>query len=432
MLDPARNLLFTGLEWLVLYHLWESFPRLRRIPAALWGGLAAAIALANFGFRYIKRNFYAPSDAGFLWAFSYKCFVAAYFIVGVAAIGAGIAVAAHYAWEFGRRRARAGRALAGGAAPVPGPAPSQEKSSPGNSPGLSEASARLSRRAVLSYGVAGGLGLAFSGSAYAVASSDSKDVRIRTVRVPVPPHHQGLVGLRIAQLTDFHVGPFLRGPEMERLLGLAARERADLVVMTGDLYNGERDFEKEGADPWTLLSAPHGVYGIPGNHDRYFGVERFQAVMEKQGMRILRKQSLQVPGVPGLVLHGINDPPLKFPKEFPEIEELGKNLDPSKYNLLLTHRPEGFVEAARQGFQLSLAGHTHGGQVHVRLPFGVDLSPVRLLMPYDWGLFERQNSLLYVASGLGYAGPPIRIGCPPEIAIIEFVREGAGERARVG
>ncbi|MEW6776279.1 MAG: metallophosphoesterase [Bdellovibrionota bacterium] len=410
--DYLRNALLTGLEWLVLYHLWEAFPRLRKIPRSFWYALAGLLLAGNFWFRAIKRSFHATPGSPEIWSFLYRLYVTSYFVVGAAAAGAGFLLLAHYGlkwWEKRREIAPASTSPAGG--------------------GGREAA--LTRRAFLSYGVAGGVTLAAGSSGWAVATSNEKDVRVRTIRVPVPEEHRHLVGLRIAQITDIHVGPFLGEKELEGMMRLVMKERPDAIVHTGDHWNSEPEYEKEGENPLSLLEAPHGLYAVPGNHDRYFGVEKFSALFEKNGIQVLRARNVEVPGVPGLVLWGINDPAEKLPKSFPEVEELGKQLDPSKYNLLLTHRPEAFREASQAGFQLSLAGHTHGGQVHLNLA-GIDISPAKLFHPYDWGLFKRENSHLYVSSGLGYAGPPVRSFCPPEVAVIEFVRAGDGDKAQKG
>lgn len=417
IVDLVRHSLFTGLEWVVLYHLRESFPRLRRIPKPAWLAFAAGLFVGNFWFRTIKRNFYPTPDDSALHALAFQLYVTFYYLVGVVAVIAGIVLCAHYGRRWwNARRARAD--LEGVEEPAAAP--------------------RYSRREFLSYGVAGGIGLTAGVASWSVATAANKDVAIRVVKVAVPPEHRHLVGLRIAQITDIHVGPFLRIAELERLMRVAQAQGADLIVHTGDHYNKEKEYAREGIDPMGELLAPHGKYIVAGNHDRYFGVEEFSRLFGEAGFRVLRLDGTGVPGVSGLKIWGINDPKEKFPAAFPEVDELAARIDSKDYNLLLSHRPEGFHEAARAGFDLTLAGHTHGGQVHLRGPLGLHFSPARLVLDYDWGLFEKPTenperpSRLYVSSGLGFAGPPVRTFCPPEVAIIEFVPPGQGERPQVG
>lgn len=420
----GRTLLFTALEWLVLYDLWKSFPKLRRIPRPLWFVAGALLFIANFAFKPVRWWLYPGPDSSALWSFFYRVYVTSYFLIGVVAMIAGGVLALHYGWEWWQQR----RSLKIQEPALEAKPAEQEPPLPAHSPAAPGLT--LSRRAFLSWGVAGGLSLTTGVSAWAVATSDDKDVRLRRVLVPVPETHRHLAGLRILQITDIHVGPFLRGDELSRLMELAAAQKADLIVHTGDHYNYEKEYEAEGASPLLALSAPHGLYAVGGNHDRYFGIENFEKVFKTNGFEVLSARSMEVPGVPGLVIHGIRDPEAKWPKRFEEVEALSKHLDPAKFNLLLSHRPEAFMQAADAGFHLTLAGHTHGGQIHFRLPFGIDISPARIVHPYDWGLFGRNRNHLYVSSGLGYAGPPVRTFCPPEIALIELVPPGQGETPR--
>lgn len=399
-----RSGVFTGLEVLVLVHLCRNFAPLGRLHRRWLVGAGVALFVANFAYKPVKWFLYPTPESSALHSFLYRSYITAFFLVGVSALLIGAALVLHYWWERWR---------------IPHPEERHMMSAAHAAPGLT-------RRAFLSqglaYGAAGGLSLSTGASAWAVLTSQNKGVDVRRVRVPLSEQHRHLHGLRIAQITDIHVGPFLRGEELEKLLRQVVREGADLIVHTGDHYNMEREYADEGARSLSLLRAPHGAYAVPGNHDRYFGVEKFEAIFEQKGIRVLRASSLEVPGVPGLVLHGINDPESKLPASFPEVDALAKSLDANKFNLLLSHRPEAFDHA--RGFDLTLAGHTHGGQVRVPLPFGGALAPARLIHPYDWGLFEKEGRRLYVSSGLGYAGPPVRSACPPEIAIIELVYEG--------
>ena len=393
-----RSGLFTGLEILVLLHLRQNFPALGRLDRRWMIGMGVALFLANFAYKPVRWFLYPTPDSSELHSLLYRAYITAFFLVGVSAIVIGVAIGLHGLWARWHARRNPGTE---------------------GMPDFGGMTRREFLAQSLAVGAVGGLSLSTAASAWAVATSENKDVSIRRVRVPLGEEHRHLSGLRIAQITDPHVGPFLRGEELARLFRATTAQGADLIVHTGDHYNLEREYASEGADALSELRAPHGAFAVPGNHDRYFGVDQFEALFEENGIRVLRARSTEVEGVSGLVIHGINDPEAKMPREFPEVDALARTLDPAKFNLLLSHRPAAFDHA--RGFDLTLAGHTHGGQVRVPLPFGGSVAPAKLVFPYDWGLFEKEGRRLYVSSGLGYAGPPVRSACPPEIAIIELV-----------
>jgi predicted MPP superfamily phosphohydrolase len=123
-----------------------------------------------------------------------------------------------------------------------------------------------------------------------------------------------------------------------------------------------------------------------------------------------------------LCLAGIDDPGEGWTDreaESPEIERLAKQIPNEITSLLLIHRPSFFRQAARLGFPVCLAGHTHGGQVS--FPGAQHHNPSRLIARWTRGLFQDGDSLLYVNRGLGVAGPPIRLNCPREIALLRLV-----------
>lgn len=401
-----RSSAFTGLEILVLVHLRRSFPVLQRLHRGWFVAGGFGLFLANFAYKPVKWFLYPTPDSSPVHSFAYRTYITSFYVIGVSALILGLALLLHYWWERWR---------------IPAPQERGTHSFGKNAGGITR---RKFLSQGLAYGAAGGLSLSTGASAWAVLTSEDKGVQVRRIRVPLSERHRHLHGLRIAHITDLHVGPFLRGEELARLMRQVTRQSADIIVHTGDHYNLEREYADEGAQALVELRAPHGAFAVPGNHDRYFGVERFEEIFETHSIRVLRASSRDVAGIPGLTVHGINDPVAKWPQKFPEVKQLAQALDPNQFNLLLSHRPEAFKNA--KGFDLTLAGHTHGGQVRIPLPFGSAIAPAKLIHPYDWGLFEKDGRRLYVSSGLGYAGPPVRSACPPEIALIELVYGGPG------
>jgi predicted MPP superfamily phosphohydrolase len=199
----------------------------------------------------------------------------------------------------------------------------------------------------------------------------------------------------------------------------------DLIVITGDLMNLEPGYLEELIHPLRRLAAAHRVLAILGNHDFYFGAGAIAAgLRQRTDVQLLRQTSWSAPDLPGLTVLGIDDPrtPPSRPYHYPQLAQLARRrLRSRNFNLLLSHRPDVFPATRDLPVDLILAGHTHGGQVALRLPSGQRWNLTRLRYPYDRGHFRRGRTHLYVNRGLGYVGPPVRINCPPEITRIRLV-----------
>lgn len=243
-------------------------------------------------------------------------------------------------------------------------------------------------------------------------------------RVSVPGLDSALAGLRFAQLSDLHIGNGLEGERLVALVRRVNQLRADVIVLTGDLFDFDPRFLEEGARALAGLHARHGVYGVLGNHDDYTGADRVAAALAEfaPGLRLLRGESLRLPVEQPLYLVGVDDPGRGWAArgfEIAELDEIAAALPEDGPSVLLVHRPEAFPQAACLGMGLVLAGHTHGGQLALP-PFERRLNLARLITRYDRGLFRENGSTLYVNRGVGMAGPQMRIGAPREIAILEL------------
>jgi predicted MPP superfamily phosphohydrolase len=233
-----------------------------------------------------------------------------------------------------------------------------------------------------------------------------------------------LRGLRILQLSDLHIGNGLEGRRLERLVERANAAGADLIALTGDLFDFDPRHVEEGARRLGALRARLGVYGVLGNHDHYTGIELVAEALGRlaPGIRLLRRDLVRAPTEAPLYLAGVDDPGTRLNArdlELPELDELAARWPGDGPAILLVHRPEAFPQASRLGFPLVLAGHTHGGQLALPTRGGRH-NLASLVTRYPRGLFAENGSLLYVNRGVGVAGPSIRINCTREMATIEL------------
>jgi uncharacterized protein len=247
-----------------------------------------------------------------------------------------------------------------------------------------------------------------------------------SLRIPLRGLPEALRGLRIVQISDLHIGNAMEGARLGRLLSDVNALEPDLIALTGDLFDFDPGAVEPGAKLLAELHAPLGVYAVLGNHDVYAGREHVARALAKHapGLRLLRGETVRVPAPAPLYVAGIEDPGKDWTAkgELPELNALGRELPKDGPVLLLVHRPEAFPQAAKLGFPLVLAGHTHGGQIALPTPGG-HWNPARALTRFYRGLYHAQEhrSILYVNRGLGVAGPRIRFNCPREIATLELV-----------
>jgi uncharacterized protein len=245
------------------------------------------------------------------------------------------------------------------------------------------------------------------------------------VRIALPRLAPELRGLRIVQLSDLHIGNGLEGGRLERLVEEVNALEADLVALTGDLFDFDPRHVEEGARLLGGLRARLGVFTVLGNHDRYTGLERVVEALRRlaPGMVLLRRDLVRLATPAPLYLAGIDDPATRFTERdlvVPELEELAARAPDDGPVILLVHRPEAFPHAARLGFPLVLAGHTHGGQIALPTRGGRH-NLASLVTSYHRGLYVENGSILYVNRGIGVAGPAIRVNCAREIATLELV-----------
>jgi len=257
--------------------------------------------------------------------------------------------------------------------------------------------------------------------------------RVENVTVPICNLPKSLDGLRIVQISDVHFGDFMPQPDLRRAVEMANGLNADLAVLTGDFINDRNDPLEECVRELSQLRAPLGVWGCNGNHEIYAEAEgQSQELFQRYGMRLLRQQSEQLEwngekfNLIGVDYQRQRTLSGEQHQMLHNVEALVRNDMP---NILLSHNPNSFYRAAELGIELSLAGHTHGGQIRVEI-LDRRWSPARFMTNFVAGLYElpmgngagsaRKSSFLYVNRGLGTFGIPVRLGVPPEITLLSL------------
>ena len=289
-----------------------------------------------------------------------------------------------------------------------------------------------SRRTFFQYATVLAGGFPFLAATYGFAAGRLR-FTIERVDVPVANLPPELDGLRIAQLSDIHIGDYMPPREIARAVDMANDLQPHISFVTGDLISGEGDPLDACITELSRLRAPLGVWGCNGNHEIYAGVEdAVERLFREKGMRLLRASNAVVEHNRGRFnLIGVDyqrDHMTSGEPAGPMLHEVEHLIRRDMPNLLLSHNPNSFHRAAELGIELSLAGHTHGGQVKFEI---VDhsISPARLISPFVAGLYHlpmnsnrSQKAALYVNRGLGTLGFPVRIGVPPEITLLTVRR----------
>ncbi len=283
----------------------------------------------------------------------------------------------------------------------------------------------------------------FVGALYGFAA-ERLQFRVERVEVPITDLPPALDGLRIAQLSDIHIGPYLPRDQVRRAAEMANDIEPHLAVVTGDFITGTRDPLEACVEELARLRAPLGVWGCNGNHEIYADCEaRTQELFHRAGARLLRRENVE------LVWNG--QPFNLIGVDYQRTRTLSgrravmlENVEPlvrrDVPNILLSHNPNAFPRAAEMGIELTLAGHTHGGQIQVEI-LESRFSAAQFITEFIAGLytlpfnrrpssslslstsnFQPPTSTLYVNRGLGTVGAPVRIGVPPEITLLTLRR----------
>ncbi|MFJ5224005.1 metallophosphoesterase [Streptomyces sp. NPDC088400] len=261
--------------------------------------------------------------------------------------------------------------------------------------------------------LAGATALGTVGHGMSVALGDPL---IKRVPITLSKVNARLAGLRIAVVSDVHLGPMLGRSHTERIVRMINELEADLVAIVGDLADGTASQLGPAARPFKGLESRYGSYFVTGNHEYlYDGVEDWLDEMRAVGVRPLVNERVEIRhNGTFLDLAGVEDLAGEETGRGPDLERALAGRDTSRPVVLLAHQPVFAEEAARHGVDLQLSGHTHGGQMF-------PLTGVTALSnPVSAGLGKVDDTTLYVTSGAGFFGPPVRVGVPPDITLLEL------------
>jgi predicted MPP superfamily phosphohydrolase len=257
---------------------------------------------------------------------------------------------------------------------------------------------------------------------------------VRRLEVRFDDLPAGLEGMRIAQLSDLHVGPHTSRRYLSRVKAAVRDAQPDLIAFTGDQVDDyARDVEPF-AEAFQGLSAPLGVFAIAGNHDVYAGWSEVRQGLEAMGLTVLVNRAVPLErGGSRFWLAGTGDPagrPLARGGAgvAPDIDRTLSAVPPNEFTVALAHNPALWPELAKRGVELTLSGHTHYGQLAIpRLGWSL-ASP---FLEHAMGEHRQGGSHLYINPGTNYWGIPFRLGTPPELTVLTLRRnEGAVPAAR--
>jgi predicted MPP superfamily phosphohydrolase len=223
-------------------------------------------------------------------------------------------------------------------------------------------------------------------------------------------------GFRITQLTDIHHSRIVGINQVRRVVELAQQTNPDMFVLTGDFTTTYRRFIGPCAEALGQLRAPEGVWAVLGNHDHYTGAELTTRALERNRIVVMDNSNTVLQRGPDkLQLSGIDD----WTWNATDWRRAFAGLSQKLPTILLSHQPRVLEFPDTKQVSLILSGHTHGGQIDVPL-LGAPARFATKDLKYAHGLFRRDATQLYVSSGTGVIGLPVRLGVRPEIAVLRL------------
>jgi predicted MPP superfamily phosphohydrolase len=228
--------------------------------------------------------------------------------------------------------------------------------------------------------------------------------------------------LRIAAVSDIHLGSIIRKRSMKRLSGMLNELNPDLVLLLGDIVDGELGPVLRGdlLQYFTCPKCTDGLYAITGNHEFIGGGDRTIPYIESKGIKILKDEVVTIQGGIQLIGRIDRDSRRFYRKERQPLDSLIAKVDASKPVILLDHQPFHLGETASKGVDLELSGHTHNGQIW---PLNYVTEKIYEL---SYGYLKKGNTHFIVSSGYGLWGPRVRLGSRSEVLLINITFAGSG------
>ena len=243
--------------------------------------------------------------------------------------------------------------------------------------------------------------------------------QVREMDIPLAGLPAGLDGLRLLQLSDIHLSAFLSETELAKVIDACNELRPHLATVTGDLISSRGDPLDACIRQIARLRSDAGTLACMGNHERYAEVEDYTAeTAARLGVRFLRgwHQELRFGGSV-LNVAGVDYQRSSERKTY--LQGTEALTVAGALNVMLSHNPDVFPAAAQRGYNLLLAGHTHGGQVSIEI-LEQSVNAARFFTPYVYGLYRSGTAAAYVTRGIGTVGIPARLGAPPEITLLRL------------
>ncbi|UCG38263.1 MAG: metallophosphoesterase [bacterium] len=246
---------------------------------------------------------------------------------------------------------------------------------------------------------------------------EARGLRTERVVVETDLFPAGSGPVKVAQISDVHLGLIEGQRRIDQILSILHAERPDILLASGDILDGMAHHVDSLSSSFAAFQPPLGKFAVTGNHEYYVGLADSLSFLEKSGFRVLRGEAVHAGP---LRLAGVDDPAGRQTGQASYLDE-GAALamgDQRRFTILVKHQP--LVEDSSVGrFQLQVSGHTHKGQI---FPFNY---PVRIRYRYIAGLFDlARGSLIYTSRGTGTWGPPLRLFSPPEVTIYTIKAKG--------
>jgi predicted MPP superfamily phosphohydrolase len=276
----------------------------------------------------------------------------------------------------------------------------------------------VARRVFLARTLAATAGVVAVGTAGTGAYFANSSPVVRRVPVTLAALDPALDGLRIVSFADGHLSSTYGGRRFERLVELINEQRPDVVAIVGDLVDGGVAELRKDVAPLADLVSDQGVFFVTGNHEYFTDTGDWMRHLPTLGVEMLRNERVPIArGAASFDLAGIDDRTAAssgVPGHGADLDAALDGRDDGTPVVLLAHQPVMVEQARAAGVDLQISGHTHGGQLW---PFD---HLVRLDQPAVEGLSRHGGTQLYVTSGAGYWGPPMRIGARPEVTVLEL------------
>ncbi len=250
-------------------------------------------------------------------------------------------------------------------------------------------------------------------------------LRVERVSIRIKNLPPEFTGFKIAMVSDLHVGLFTRLSRLRQFTRAALKQKPDLFVVCGDITDDDPQYLPkflrglEPMDPYIPM------IGVLGNHDVYADPEKTLNILEDSRLRMLVNEGMEIKrGNASIWLAGVGDQGArrfgKWGSVAPDFDKALEGKPAGIPSILLLHQPQNFPEAVARKIDLTLSGHTHGGQFGLRF---LNWSLAKLFMKFHMGHFREGESQLYVTPGTGYWALPVRFGLSPEVSLIELLPE---------